>query len=64
MKYSKHEKITTLIGLIGVISIIPSIFLSFCRATDNNDFIPLIVFITTSIYYELRDTYKIRQNEK
>jgi hypothetical protein len=64
MKYSNHEKITILIGIVGVIAILPSIFLSFCRATINNDLIPLIVFITTSIYYELRDTYKIRRSEE
>lgn len=64
MKHTKDEKKTILIGLLGIIAMIFSMYLSFYCATINDDFMPLIVFTTTCIYCELKDKYKYRRDKE
>jgi uncharacterized membrane protein len=64
MKYSIQEKKTILIGLAGLMIMIFSMVLSFYSATINYNFMPLIVFILTCVFYELKETYISRRDKE
>lgn len=60
MKHTRYEKVTILIGLLGVIAMIFSMYISFYYATIKRDIIPIIIFTTTCIFCELREKYLTR----
>jgi hypothetical protein len=64
MKRTISEKKTILIGLIGVIAMFASIVLSFECAVVYQNYMPLIVFITTCMYAELKETYIKRRDKE
>lgn len=64
MKHNNYEKKTILIGIVGIVAMIFSIYVSWYFAVIKHDIIPLIIFTTTCIYSEFRETYKLRRDKE